>query len=110
MFRGKINKEQRVEQMSRKAFDALPLYQTSMPTGVISGRKWKRCYINGWYMGEFQQHSTKPDVCLEMWSKIVVTGGPQPPDGRYHFQKIAHKYQDCSLFKECDCPLIPYKA
>lgn len=68
--------------MSRKEFDKLLTYSTSLPTGAFIGKRWKRqeqkpdkngwpVFIDSWLMGEFAPNPDDKIVDL-IWRKIEV--------------------------------------
>jgi len=69
-----------IETMSKRAFDDLPDYSCTIPTGVRAGKKWKRRepYMDNpenkytWYLGEYCKHPTDDTKCLLRWSLIKV--------------------------------------
>lgn len=80
-----MTKTYHVETMSKKAFDGLPTYNTSLPTSPRIGFKWKcRRPVRDdgnppdWYMGEAVHiHDVRPDLDPEkevgiIWCRIEV--------------------------------------
>lgn len=66
-----------VETMSKRAFDALPSYQRSMPTGPKAGFKFKREFSDGWFMAELMNCDdptckNKKPCGFWAWSKIQI--------------------------------------
>lgn len=62
--------------ITMKAFNELPDYSCSLPTGTTIGKQWKRrnCYHDaskGWSRGEFVPHSSPGTVGIE-WREIVI--------------------------------------
>ena len=60
-----------VERISKKAFDSLPEYSCSIPTGVFIGKVWK-CNLNftkripgeDWVIREYVKDPANPDYAL----------------------------------------------
>lgn len=88
-------------------FAALSNYQTSRPTGVLHGKRWRTCFSSGWYMGEYRVLESHPDGTVTyqtIWSRIIIKDRPQPEDGRHDFQKVNLNGQalpyNCHTFKQ----------
>ena len=55
------------EKISRKAFDGLPEYSLSSPTGAVAGKVWKHNLCFGadqpfWLICEYVNHPTNPEL------------------------------------------------
>lgn len=69
--------------LTKKQFDELGEYSCTIPTGVKSGKQWKRNdYAHGgfpgyehpcWLLGEYVKSPVVKDACDIKWSRIVVT-------------------------------------
>lgn len=59
-----------VERVSKKAFDSLPEYSCSIPTGKTIGKVWKRKCEDGWVIGEYTQADEK-NVYIQ-WRKLEI--------------------------------------
>ncbi len=60
--------------LTQDEFSALPVYNTSMPTGTTIGKRWRLVIGGVWWMGEYIAHAD-PGVTVVRWSKINVTMG-----------------------------------
>lgn len=64
-------------ELTQEQFDKLSEYSCSIPTGTTIGKRWKRgepyCGPRThWYMGEYQQHPTNPNLVLIVWKEIKI--------------------------------------
>lgn len=65
--------------MNRKSFEELLDYSNSQPTGVYTGKCFKKFFIDpsppgeGWYLCWFEDHATNPNVCANRYRKIILT-------------------------------------
>lgn len=62
--------------MDQEAFNALPDYSCSLPTGTTIGKRWKRRRdyhdeTKGWVMGEYVTHRD-PNLTGIVWRDIEV--------------------------------------
>lgn len=62
--------------VTQAAFDALPEYSCSIPTGTRIGKRWKRAKnyrdrTKGWWLGEYEQHPD-PDFVRIRWRDLMV--------------------------------------
>lgn len=70
-----------VERMSKRAFNGLLEYSTSLPTGTRIGKTRKRrlynraknCWLDEWLIGEYVHHSD-PDLVGIEWRRIEIKG------------------------------------
>ncbi len=46
------------------AFDRLPEYSTTLPTGTAIGKRWKAHRMSGWRLGEYVEHPDPGKVKL----------------------------------------------
>lgn len=57
--------------MSQVEFDALIEYSTSLPTGVVAGKRWKRLGMTAWLLGEYTRYVGPASMGIT-WSKIEI--------------------------------------
>jgi len=88
--------------MTQREFDRMNEYSTSMPTGVVEGKRWKRKEESRWYMGEYHSLEDIGDNRIKYkirWRRIVI----MPP-------KHAHRVMDEDSLEftrasgDCVCP------
>ena len=60
--------------LTQAAFDRLPTYSTSLPTGTWPGKQWKAKYKgkDNWQMGEYYEEPSDPANMYIKWKKIVI--------------------------------------
>lgn len=67
--------------MARSAFDELPEYSCSIPTGVTIGKQWKArrpASDTGWFLGSYEDEpdqATWPGQVRIMWRRLHVIEG-----------------------------------
>jgi hypothetical protein len=66
--------------VSRKVFDALREYSTSLPTGTTPGKVWKAQTRGGWYLGRYGEpypegHEYHGEIPIDWW-RLQVEGEP----------------------------------
>lgn len=76
VFRGRCTL--RVAMITRKAFDLLPEYSSTLPTGVFIGKVWKRnmnwreAVEPDWVLGRYEKHPTDSTQCLIVWYEPYI--------------------------------------
>lgn len=63
--------------VNKAAFNALPDYSASLPTGTTPGKRWKRRRdyydeTKGWVLGEYTDHPTRPDLVRIIWRDLEI--------------------------------------
>lgn len=66
----KLYRSQKSVTLTRKEFDDLLEYSSSIPTGTTIGKKWKRSQSDGWWMGEYLESKDEKFVDI-LWRKII---------------------------------------
>lgn len=60
--------------LTQAAFDRLPEYSTSLPSGKWPGKQWKAKYKgkDNWHMGEYYEKPGDTKFMCIRWLKIVI--------------------------------------
>jgi hypothetical protein len=74
--REKIMVDEHHAYMDTETFRALKDYSVTNPTGVYSGKMWKR-YGNGWVLCWYEEDQKDPTYALIHHRRIVIEDGPK---------------------------------
>lgn len=66
-----------IVEMTQYEFDSLLEYSTTLPTGTIPGKRWKRNCGKFWVMGMFFENTRNPELMNIEWSYIEVVDQPE---------------------------------
>lgn len=62
-------------QLTQRDLDALPHYQKHLPVLPMLGYRWKRRYLDSWFMGEYVADSHLPPnrhIVKVVWRRIEL--------------------------------------
>ena len=61
--------------LTQEAFDVLPNYSSTIPTGAWPGKQWKRkCKgEDNWWLGEYYEKEGDKEFTYINWTKITIS-------------------------------------